>query len=191
MADYTVISDVGLSLVKLLREQLTPELISTPESIGLASPADKGDLQLVLFLYQIEENAENRRTVMTGRGSDALQYPPQALNLTFLITCYSASDIASRALDEQRILGKVMQVLSDCSVLRGSQLHGSLAEKNEELRIARRDVPMDTLANLFSETPYKLSVSYTVGPVFLDSTRTKPTKRVTEARFTLEQQKGS
>ncbi|MDQ1909568.1 DUF4255 domain-containing protein [Paenibacillus sp. GD4] len=191
MADYTVISDVGLTLVKLLREQLVPELIAAPESIGLASPADRGDLQLVLFLYQIHENAENRRTTMTGRGTEALQYPPQALNLSFLLTCYSASDVASRALDEQRIMGRVMQLLNDNSVLRGSQLHGSLADKSEELRISKDDLSAETVIGLFGDAPYKLSIGYTVGPVFLDSKRTKQTKRVTEARFTLEQQEGS
>ena len=186
-----MLSDVGLTLVKLLREHLTPELIAAPEAIGLASPADKGDLQLVLFLYQLEENTENRRTVMTGRSGDTLQYPPQALNLSYLITCFSPSDVTSRALDEQRIMGKVMQVLGDHSILRGEQLVRSLADRNEELKIVQQTVTMENVSSLFSDTPYKLSVGYKVGPIYLDSTRTKAVKRVREAQFTLEERERS
>ena len=51
---YTVISDVSDTLVNLLREQLVPEPIKKQVNIGLCSPADKGDFQLTLYLYNID-----------------------------------------------------------------------------------------------------------------------------------------
>ncbi|UUZ86868.1 DUF4255 domain-containing protein [Paenibacillus sp. P26] len=185
-----MIADVGHTLVKLLREHLTPVLLSQPESIGLASPTDKGDFQLTLFLYSIQENADNRRTEMIGRGTNTLQFPPMALNLYYLITCHSASEISTRSLDEQRIMGKVMQVFHDHAVLRGADLQGSLAGSDEEIRIMPHPISMETAVSLFSDTPYKLSLGYMAGPVYLDSTRTKQTKRVADAHFQLEEREG-
>ena len=48
MGKFTVIADVGESLVRLLRENLCPEVILSPDSIGLCSPAERGDLILGL-----------------------------------------------------------------------------------------------------------------------------------------------
>jgi len=47
---YTAIADAGASLVKLLREHMAPDPIPRSDLIGIASPADKGDLALTLYL---------------------------------------------------------------------------------------------------------------------------------------------
>ena len=48
MADFSIISDVSNEVLKVLREQICPELIQSPESIALAIPTDKNaDFQLV------------------------------------------------------------------------------------------------------------------------------------------------
>jgi hypothetical protein len=124
---------------------------------------------------------------MIDRGGGELRYPPIALDLFYLVTAHSASDILSRAIDEHRILGRTVQVLFDRSVLKDPDLVGSLAGSGQTIRIAKEDVPLETVINFFPETPYKLSLSYAVGPVFLDSTRTKPTSRVTERRIKLKE----
>lgn len=49
IGDYSVIADVSASLVKLLRENMTPDPIPQPEMIGLASPVDKG-ISTYLFI---------------------------------------------------------------------------------------------------------------------------------------------
>ncbi|HWR60834.1 MAG TPA: DUF4255 domain-containing protein, partial [Clostridia bacterium] len=182
MGRYTVISDVGSTLVNLLRENMVPEPVLQPEMIGLASPADKGDLRLSLFLYNIVESGDLRNNQLQVSESGLLQYPPMSLNLYYMLTAYSSSELSSRALDEQRILGKAMQVFFDNSIIRGSALQGTLREKNEEVKIVMDNIPVDILIKLwnFPNIPYKLSVSYLVGPIYLDSTRTKQTKRVME-----------
>ena len=43
MADFSIISDVSNEVLKLLRENICPELIQSPESIALAVPTDKNE----------------------------------------------------------------------------------------------------------------------------------------------------
>lgn len=187
MADYTVIADVSRTLIQLFRDHLVPEPVLQPELIGLASPADKGDLVLSLFLYNIEENGLNRQAFMTPRGNNGLQHPPLAVDLHYLITAHSNAEVATRALDEHSILGRAVQVLYDNATLKGSVLQGSLGYSDEELRVVFEPINMDTMVSLFpSNSPYKLSFSFTVGPVYIDSERVRPMRRVTTAEPKLE-----
>ncbi|QGR00146.1 DUF4255 domain-containing protein [Paenibacillus psychroresistens] len=179
MAQYTVIADVGITIVQLLRDNMVNEPIQQPEFIGLSHPNDKGDLSLSLFLYSVKESAD-RQTQMLSRGQSTLQYPPLTVELFYMLTAHSAAELQTRALDEQRILGKALQVLYDNSIIKGQALQGSLADTNEELRIVMENLPLDTLISLFPNSPYKLSVCFSVGPVYIDSTRIKATKRVVE-----------
>jgi hypothetical protein len=174
-----VIADIGLSLVKVLREALVPDLVPHPDGVGLAHPNDKGDMNLSIYLFEIKENTEFRTSDMIDQG-DVVRYPPIALDLTYLITAHSSSDVLTRAIDEHRIIGKTMQVLHDHNILRGDDLVGSLAGTGGSYRIAKEELPLETAVSLFPNMPYKLSLCYKVGPVYLDSTRTRPVSRVRE-----------
>ncbi|WP_256256137.1 DUF4255 domain-containing protein [Paenibacillus sp. BC26] len=186
---YSAIADAGASLLKLLRENMTPEPVAQSELIGMASPADKGDLVLSLYLYRITENSEARRNEMQARGSGMLQFPPMAVDLHYILTPYSSADLHSRTLDEHVIIGRAMQVLHDHAIVRGGYLQGSLAESNEELRVVVESLPVDILTGLwnFGDMPYKMSLPIRVGPVNVDSTRLKSTTRVVERHIKLEE----
>lgn len=186
IADYSVITDIGLSLVKVLREALVPELVAHPDGVGLAHPHDKGDMNLSIYLYEIKENTEVRSSDLIDQG-DRMRYPPIALDLSYLITAHSASDVLTRALDEQRIIGKTMQVLHDHNTLKGADLVGSLAGDSGHFRITKETIPLETAISLFPNIPYKLSLSYKLGPVYLDSTRTKDVTRVRERQVKVRQ----
>lgn len=80
---YTAIADVGLSLTKMLQESLTPEPIKKLEKIGLCSPAERGDFQLTLYLYNIEESGEYRINTMIDKADGSQMYPPKTF---FFIT---------------------------------------------------------------------------------------------------------
>lgn len=164
------------------------ELIPQPEQIGLSSPADAGDLRLSLFLYNIRESGDIRMNQMINRGSGDLEYPPMSLELSYLLTAYSKAETHFRSIDESLIIGKAMQTIHDNSVLRASYLQGSLAEKNEEVKLSLEPLDIDILLKLwnFPNVPYKLSFSFVVSPVLLDSTRKKPTKRVKQVEFKIE-----
>lgn len=166
-------------MLALLRKEMTPEPISQPELIGLCSPAQPGDLALALFLYEIRESQE-RQHAMISEGLEQLRYPPMTVNLSYMLTAHSPAEQHTRMQDEHRILGRAMQVLYDNAILRGEQLQGSLAGMNTELRVVMEQPPFDKLIHLFPHVPYKLSVCYSVGPVYIDSMRTRSTKRVLE-----------
>ncbi len=176
-----------MSLVNLLRGALVPDLVAHRDGIGLAHPADKGDLNLSLFLYGMRENMDYRSNDYIDRGGGELHFPPIALDLYYLVTAHSASDILSRAVDEHRILGRTIQIFYDHAVLKGNDLTGSLFGSGQSIRISKEEIPLETAINFFSDSPYKLSLSYTVGPVFVDSTRTKSVTRVTERRIKLNE----
>ncbi len=182
-----MIADVGESLLKLLRGALVPELIAHPDGIGLAHPADKGDLQLSVFLYHIKENTESRNRDMINKGVGDLQYPPIALDLSYLITAHSASDLLSRGIDEHRIMGRTLQLMFDSPILRGADLLGSLAQSEQSMRIVKEEVPLETILHFFPDTPYRLSLCYNVGPVLLASTRTRSVSRVAERKIKLQE----
>ena len=185
IADYSVIADIGLSLVKVLREALAPELIAHSDGVGLAHPSDKGDMNISIFLYEIKENTDVRSSDLIDQG-DRMRYPPIALDLFYLITAHSASDVLTRAIDEQRMIGKVMQLLHDHGVLKGDDLVGSLAGTEGAYRLVKEEMPLESVISLFPNTPYKLSLCYRLGPVFLDSTRTKAVGRVRERHVTMK-----
>ena len=185
MADYSLVADTGLSLIKMLRAGLVPDLVSHEGGVGLAHPQDKGDMNLSLYLYDIKENMDMRSNDMIDQG-DRLRYPPMALDLFYLITAHSSSDVLTRAIDEQRIIGKTMQLLHDHNILQDDDLVGALKGSGDSIRIVREELPLDTLMGLFPNGPYKLSLGCRVGPVFLESTRTKPVSRVRERQFNLK-----
>lgn len=186
MGSYNVIADVGNSLLKILRDNLCPDIIPQPEMIGLGSPAGHGDLRLTLFLYNIIESGEFRHNEVVAVNSSTAVFPPMALDLYYLMTAHSSSEISTKTMDEHRILGRAMQAFFDNGILRGPNLAGTLSEKNEEIRIVMDNLPFDLMMKLwtFPNVAYKLSVSYQVGPVYIDSTRTRSTKRVLEVSST-------
>lgn len=188
IAGYTAIADVGDTLLHLLREHMVPDIIPQPELIGLGSPADdKNDMALTLYLYLVKESGEIRRNEMVPKGTTKMQFPPVSLDLYYLVTAHSKSEAHVRHLDEHRILGKVIQIFYDNSILRGPQLRGSLAETNEEVRIVMNDLSLDIAIQFFPDMPYKLSLSYAVGPVYIDSTRIRTTRRVLESEVRVEE----
>ncbi len=165
---------------------MTPEPIATPDLIGLASPMERGNYVLNLFLYQVKESQEARRTEMINRSTDTQQYPPMVLSLHFLLTVQSNSDVVTKAIDDQRIIGRAMQVLYDHSIVDRESLQGSLADTDAEIRINLEDLPLERMQAFFPNAPYKLSLCYTVGPIYVGSTRTKSVKRVKERTFVSE-----
>ncbi|ODA40658.1 DUF4255 domain-containing protein [Desulfosporosinus sp. BG] len=181
MSEFTVFADIGQTLIKLLRDNMK-DLNMNENSIVLCSPADvTDDISLSIFLYQVVENSDMRNQDMFELGPDRLQYPPLYLDLYYLLTTYSKADLASRSLEEHRILGKAMSILHDHVVLSGPALQGGLAGKHDEFRISMNTLSLDDANKLwstFTNKQFRPSVSYLVTPVAVDSTRIMGTSRV-------------
>ncbi|MGB3457897.1 MAG: DUF4255 domain-containing protein [Halobacteriota archaeon] len=181
MSDYNAISDVGKTLIKLLWDNIKDDghvssIIESDDQITLSSP-DESDKKLSLFLYQVTENAYLKNEEMQSLNSTKLKYPPLTLSLFYLVTPNTQN------MDSDHIiLGKVMQIFHDNSVLRGSALHENLV--GEELRLILNSISTEELNKIWSviskTKTYKLSVCYEVTPVAIDSMREREAKRVTE-----------
>ncbi len=184
MADYSIISDVSNEIVKLIRENLCPELIQSPESIMLVSPTDKNaDFLVGLYLYDIQELREYRQMdLIRVRGSKA-KYPDKPLNLYFTIYINTKSQIMADSENEQRIIGRILQVLMDNTIL-----YNTVTEENEEVAssLTFLTLSFEEKSKLWSglNIPYQLALYFSVSPVLLSSRRVYNFARVLEAEYT-------
>lgn len=188
MAKYTVISEVSLSIIQLLKDALSPEMIKKAEQIALCAPSLQNDVKVGVHLYDIQENGDFVQRTMIPKGTGELQFPPQSLTLYYMITVYSGAEKYAKAVDEQRIMGKVIQVLGDHPRLEGEDLIGSLKESGESFEVVRENLKFEDKIKLwqFPNVPYQLTMVYKVQPVKLESLRIKSITRVASVDIGIE-----
>lgn len=190
MSDYSVIADVGETLKKLLWDnfkndsKISPDIISSEDDITLSSPAEQeagNSKKLSIYLYRVVENQFLKNQEIQNSDPKKIEHIPLALDLFYLIT--PGNDNRKK---DHILLGKVMQVLHDNAVVRGSALKGdSLEGTSEQLRMVFYSLPFEEFIQLwqsFSEKSFQLSVCYLVSPIRIDSTREIESKRVVEKR---------
>lgn len=187
MGKYTVIAEVSQKLVDLLADGMVPDLITDKNAIGLCGPDEKGDFSVGIYLYDVEESDEMRRSGMVNFSETGQKFPPLVLSLSYMITAYSTSDIKFRAIQEQRILGRVMQILSDNALIGGDQFGNDTTKA--DLRIELQPLTTEEKMKLWNDTtkPYKTSLCYKVTPVELESTKERRISRVKEFTVELEE----
>ena len=183
MGGYTAIADIGETLKKLLWDHIKDDavaksIIESEEQITFSSPEEvEADKKLSLFLYQVTENAYLKNEEMQLVNSTKLKYPSLSLSLFYLVTSHTP-----KRENDHILLGKVMQIFHDNAILRGSVLQGRLA--GEDLRVILNPLSVDELNKLWSviskAKPFRLSLSYEVTPVRIESMREREVKRVIE-----------
>lgn len=185
MGNYSVIAETGERLVRILRRQLVPDLILTEQEIALCEPHEKNDIRVKVCLYNVEESQEVRMNGMVNQMTETQKYPPLYLSLYYMITVFSYSDIKYRAVEEHRVIGKIMQILHDYP-MNPTKIESS--EEGERLRVELLNVSMEEKLRAWNypNTPYKLSLFYKVVLVELESAISRSMKRVTD--FTVKLQ---
>lgn len=183
---FSMISDVGNRLVEILSRELVPDVILHGSSIGLCSPDDHGDLNLGIYLYDIGLSEEVSRAGMVNTGLKTQSYPSNFLTLDYMITAYSSSDLKFRAEEEQRILGKVIQVLSDQRSLDEEEL-GLGASMGAKIMLQRMDQYEKIRLWTFPNEPYKLSLFYRIEPVEITSARETSIVRVRDISMLVDE----
>ncbi|MCI8484921.1 MAG: DUF4255 domain-containing protein [Lachnospiraceae bacterium] len=188
MSDYTKIADTGNGILALLKEALVPELINSPDQIGLCSPEDHGDFAVGLWLYDVREDTSIQAHEMTNIGRNTQRYPSTYLTLYYMITLYLQSDLKYRAVQEHQIMGRVIQTLRDQAAMDSDTFTSVEGPGGMNIRIQMQDLEMEEKIRIWTipNTAYRTSLFYTAGPVEIQSTRKKPVKRVQEIdyRFT-------
>ncbi len=173
MADFGVIAAVSETLQSLLSNAVgsldapppTAEIHDLQGNISF-SPA-----RLTLFLFEVAEDpsARNRPRVrgLSPDGDMTLSKPPMALVLRYLVTPWGGD-----RLTEHRLLGRAMQVLYDGALVAFPDLQGgSLRNSTEALKITLAPLTLEERTRVWFalERPFRLSISYEVRVVNLDS----------------------
>lgn len=162
MASYLSIADIGISIVDLLRKNMVPEPIPKASMIDLCSPEDS-NVRLGVFLYSIEENREF--------ANNPISQNQMGFDLYYLLTAYSSTDESIRIVDEHIVLGKVLEVLANTPILTPALLKGSLKSENVNIRVRYESLTAEAMTQVwnFLNIPYKCSVAFKVGPVYIGS----------------------
>lgn len=107
-----------------------------------------------------------------------------------MISVSSKAEVANRAIDEQRILGKIMQVMADNTEIPEKYMPETLKLSNEKIGLSILKLDLEEkvkIWSMFSE-PYKLSVFYSAGPISVESEIIKkPSKKVTTVDISSKQ----
>ena len=181
MAKYTIISDVGKGLLALLKDKLVPDTVDKGESIGICDPKDRGDYIVGIHPYDIREDTSGKNTESISLPDGSTQDAPAMLELYYVISVNSKAEIGDRALDEAKIIGKIIQVLKDNSIIPSIYMPSNMGTAVEKVPISMLPLSMEEKVKvwtMFGES-YKLSAFYVVGPVAIDSEKiSKPKRRV-------------
>ncbi len=164
------------------------QIVQHPNNIVLSNPAQPtgpgAQRRLSLWLYQVmpNEHLRNADPVVhrTGRDETAFQ-PPLPLNLLYLLTpSAQATSSDDGSLNDQRILGRAMQVFHDQSIL--SMRGPEPTYRARELRISLAPRTIEELAKVWEamQQPYRLSVCYEVRVVDIESRRPLAAGKVLE-----------
>lgn len=171
MGNYTIISSVSEKLVKGIKHALVPDIIPDQNGIGLCSPQNNEEYSLGIFLYDIQESEEIRQLHMRNLDEHRQQGPPSYLSLYYMVTAYSQSDPKFQMIQEQRILGKVIQYFHDNPILEAA---------GEDIRLQMLRVSTEDKTKLwsFNNSSFRISVFYKASPVMLDSAAVRNVTRV-------------
>lgn len=189
MADYTALVEAGESLVELLRTSLTPEPIDNRELITLCSPHESEDNRLTVFMFHLEEDAQNTQAGYYQYSKDIERIRPAGFTLNFLITAHSKAPVQIREADQYRIIGAVVQTLRDNPVLAPQFLRGSLRDTDSELHVSVERPNFEQMMKIWNNTSsrYKLSVVCRMTGVTIDSSRERRITRVTDVTLDVKE----
>jgi hypothetical protein len=189
MSDYSVIAELGESLVSVLFSGLNADpqisgLIDSEDRISLESPADlenNNSVRLSMYLYRILENPYMKNRFSVEGIGGTLRKPPLTLDLYYLLT-----PLVGTPREQQIVLGKTMQILYDRAILEGPDLDGSLGTSGEEIRLVLNPVSLEELTRVWQalEIPYRLSVCYIARVIIADSEEQQFSQPIVYKRIT-------
>lgn len=178
---YTALRSTSRTLQNFLqtRFETTPDLgsffggggmmrvmLSTPHEMATAEAEG-----LSLWLYRVVRDEERLNAPPERIGPDQVRPPPLPLRLHYLVTPITNADSVNGSETEQVILGRVMQLLHDRPLLRGSDLSGDFVGTDVELHARLETMSLEEITRVWDalEGTYQLSVSYEVSVVNIES----------------------
>ena len=171
MSDYSVLSAVSSTLQTLLTDNITNALaVPLNVPIHLFSPTEMDTMGQVpgisLWLYKVSRMAEMLNEPPERKSVTQLARTPLPVLMHYLVT-----PMATDPLTRQTLMGRVLQVFNDHSILRGADLQGVLQNTTEQLRVNLEALTIEELSLVWEALgePYQLSVTYLVQVAKIDS----------------------
>ncbi len=189
MTEYTAIYEAGESLAALLRNELTPEPVAKKENIGLCEPQSPEDMQLTIWIYNIEMIKDSgTRTGFQPDPVDPSQerFAPMQMKLHVLISAHSKAPAIQKCADEYRILGRAMQVVRDFPAIPREHLRGSISEQSEPVLMEIIKLSGEELSRIWNNSSKTIKPSFAVdiSQVFMQSNRVRTAApRIASAQF--------
>jgi Pvc16 N-terminal domain len=171
VASSDVISAVSLTLEARLTAALS--VLGNPAPVAQLNDLTQvvtGDPPTVtLFLYQVVEDRSVRNRAKSSRivnGNVLVRKQPLGLCLHYMVSAWGGDRHT-----EQRMLGRVLQVLYDDAVLDGAELAGTLAGTPASLHVSLAALELEDRARVWSAIgqTYRLSINYEVRVVNVDA----------------------
>ncbi|CAB3778745.1 hypothetical protein LMG28614_00712 [Paraburkholderia ultramafica] len=181
MPDFSVVASVSETLQTVLSKAVSKldDPAPTAEIHDLQGNIPTTPARLTIFLFEVSEDpsARNKPRVREVSGPNVtLTKPPMALVLRYLITAWGGD-----RLTEHRLLARALQVLYDGAIVSGPDLQGvSLKNSTEVLKITLAPLTLEERTRVWFALarPYRLSLSYEVRVVNLDSETTESRRPV-------------
>jgi Pvc16 N-terminal domain len=181
MSNNAAIAAVTATLTNIIQAAIGADATVSSGTVT-ARPPDRARQgapvnQVNLFLYRTSIDAAWRNQDPPGVRPGESGQPPLPLVLSYLITAYGENDDEILA---HRLLGIAMGVLNDRPVLSRAEIAGALPPPGSDLqnqvervRVIPDPRPQDEISRMWTTfgTGYRLSVSYDVAVVLIDSTR--------------------
>lgn len=171
MSDYTVIKAVSDTLFQILKDGITnnPDPQLNGVQIDLRSPKEMRIAQAAgvsLWLYRITRDADLLNDRPQRVSPTQIRPTPLPIHLYYLVT-----PLVVDAGDRQTLIGRVLQLLNDHTILRGADLQDSLVGASDEFRVTLETLSLEELTRVWFSLsePYDLSVSYEVQVLKIDS----------------------
>jgi hypothetical protein len=174
LAGYTVISDIGDHILKLLRSRICPEPLVNPQSIDFASPADENsDYTLGIFLYDMKENLEHTELRMVPMENRKMKFPPHSFTTFYMLYVNASAQIGVKSLDAQKIIARAAQVLYDVRQIDVGSFHSDPGSLDELAKITESRLTFDEKTKVWSalNKPMQLAIYYEIAPVLISSER--------------------
>ena len=188
MAKDRVVWDLAVSLQELLRSGVSlPDGRSVNFEIDVPNDKVRPDARPLVYvsLYEVEENVQFRKVdrslvgVVEEDGDlyEYYQFPPLAVQLRFLLTCFGRTRE-----EEHRLLGQMLRIIHDHPVLQGDMVKGDSVAPDERVGLAVRST-----FGIEAQSRFWLAVGEKFRPsigcqlaVYLDSDRRERVQRVKE-----------
>jgi hypothetical protein len=163
---------------------MCPDPIPNPDTILLCSPFDDGDYVLSLHLYDIRENMYFKQIDLISMDYENKQHPPLSLTLYYMFVLNTYAEFKSRAASEQRLLGRILQVMHDNSIINLSASKSN-KENGEPLRVELNNLSFERKIKLWTstDTPNRLALFYTISPVFIESSKANTVDNAIDRNF--------